>query len=120
MSPESLHGLDTPVALADWIAAHPIGLVLFTQPGCAACDGLVPALSARLGERFPELPLAAVDCADAPAVAGQSGVFSVPTVCLFLDGREAQRWSRHFALADLLAAIARPYAILHGAERYPS
>ena len=55
-----------------------------------SCAALVPA-SALAG-----LALTTVDCEQAPAVCAQQGVFSVPVLRLYLDGRLALDFGRHF------------------------
>jgi thiol-disulfide isomerase/thioredoxin len=84
------------------------------QPDCGVCKVLKPKLAAMLTERFPAVGLAQVNCAAAPALAAEMGVFAVPTLILFTDGRESLRRSRSFGLEELAAALERPYGMLFG------
>lgn len=87
-------------------------LVCFGSPDCGVCASLRPKVLALLAESFPQLESAYVDCARSPDVAAQAGVFSVPAVIVYLDGREFVRRVRNFSPAELRAALQRPYAML--------
>jgi thioredoxin 1 len=91
-------------------------LLHFTSPDCAVCSALKPRLAALLAGEFPQVVLAEVDCVAAPDVAAQQQVFAVPTLLLFVMGRESQRWVRNLHLSELREALARPYPLLFGDE----
>ena len=96
---------------AGFVRAHPMGAVYFSGPNCAVCEALKPKLFDLLQSRFPELALAEVDCAESPRLAGQQSVFTLPTLIVYLDGREGLRKSRGFSLAELASELERPYRI---------
>ena len=98
--------------LEHYLAAHRGALVYFTAPDCAVCGALEPRVQAMAGELFPALALARVDCAQAPELAAQTGVFTIPTVIVYFEGQEAIRKARNFSLIELRDAIDRPYRIL--------
>jgi len=91
-------------------------LIHFTSPDCSVCGALRPRLQALLESEFPRVAFAEVDCQAAPEVAAQQQVFAVPTLLLFLQGRESQRWVRNLHLAELREALVRPYPMLFGDE----
>ncbi len=93
---------------------YPICILYFTTPDCGVCTVLRPKLERMLAARFPAIGLGVVDCAAAPALAAQLQVFAVPTLVVFIDGREGLRKSRVFALEALADALARPYGLLTG------
>ena len=105
---------DLPQDLADFIRDNPLAAVYFTGPECAVCQALKPRLFALFAERFPAMALVEVDCSREPAAAAQRRVFAVPTLVVYLDGREHLRRARAFSLVEVAEALGRPYAILTG------
>lgn len=95
-----------------FIGDNPMALVYFGGADCGVCQALKPRVEALVEEEFPELPLVYVDTAEATEVAGQYQIFAIPTLLFFIDGREGQRFSRHFSMGELQEAIERPYAML--------
>lgn len=108
-----------PNELSELLQSHPAVLLHFTSPDCAVCSALKPRLAALLAAEFPRVVLAEIDCVAAPAVAAQLRVFAVPTLLLFLDGRESQRWVRNLHLGELRETLARPYPLLFDDENLP-
>jgi len=103
--------LDATEALESFVQAHPIAAVYFSGPDCGVCHALRPRLEAMLAERFPELTLAEVDCGRLPETAAQNGVFSIPTLVVWLEGREFLRRARNISPGEVADALARPYAM---------
>jgi thioredoxin 1 len=92
----------------------PIEVFWFTRPGCGVCSTLRPRVAKMLEESFPGIPLRVIDCEKQPGQAGSHQVFAVPTALIMIEGREATRLARGFALDQLRMAIERPYQLLHG------
>ncbi len=92
---------------------NPAALVYFHAPGCGVCDVLLPRVAA-LAETFPRLALADIDTVETPAAAAAAGVFTVPTVIVWFDGRESLRFARAFSMHHLTEAMRRPYEMLFG------
>lgn len=106
--------LNTSQAFERFIGGSPAAAVYFAGPDCGVCTVLEPKIEALLRERFPLIPLARVNIADSAALAAQQSVFTVPTLLIFFDGREAVRLSRAFSPAQLAESLQRPYALLFG------
>lgn len=125
-SPDAKHSMNPvpimprPIASAAELTAllhhAPAVLLHFTTPQCAVCQTLKPRIAALLAEQFPRMVFAEVECTAAPALAAQYQVFTVPTLLLFLEGRESLRWVRNLHLSELREQLARPYALLYGDE----
>lgn len=90
-------------------------LIYFGTPDCGVCLSLKPKILQLLDERFPKLKFVYVDCVQTPQVAAQAGVFAVPTVVVYLDGKESWRRTRNLGIAELQESLQRPYALLFGA-----
>lgn len=98
------------------VKAAPASLVLYSAPDCQLCRALEPKLSAALEAEFPRLPGYSIDCRRHPELAAQEGVFSVPTLVLYIEGREWWRQVRPLSLSLLIEAIRRPYQLTLAAE----
>lgn len=109
-----LQDLSDATSVAAFLREHPICTLYFTTPECGVCKALKPKLAQMLTERFPDIVLAQVDCTAAPALAADMGVFAVPTLIVFIEGRESLRKSRAFGLEELASALERPYGLLYG------
>jgi thioredoxin 1 len=105
----------TPVAslaeLRALVAGEPAVLAYFSTPGCRVCQALRPKVAALLASELPRLRGVYVDCAALPEAAGQYGVFAVPTLVAFFEGREWMRHGRGVGIGELHGALARPYAL---------
>lgn len=97
-------------ALQQCLADAPALLVLFGGAHCGVCTALRPRIEALVQQEFAgRLALAAVDCSApaARALCAQQGVFTVPVLRLYVNGRPALDWARHFSLQAVGAALAR-------------
>lgn len=106
--------LHTASAYRRFIDGSPAAAVYFWGADCGVCTVLEPKVEGLLRARFPKIPLAKVDTAEAAAVAAQHGVFTVPTLLVYFDGKEAVRLSRAFSPAQVQEQLQRPYELLFG------
>jgi thioredoxin-like negative regulator of GroEL len=90
-----------------------LGLIAyFSTPDCGVCKVIRPQIEQLLQEQYPQMVFAYVDVAQHADIAAQLGVLTVPTVILYFDGQENQRFVRNFSLGQVNEAIARPYQML--------
>lgn len=91
---------------AERIAASAWVLVDFSSPGCAPCRKMAPLIEAVIAEK-KELDLKAyeVNVADQPALAQAVGVWSVPTLVVFHEGRETTRFNGLPKMEKVLAQL---------------
>lgn len=78
---------------------------------CNVCQVLRPQVFAMLEEAFPLLTLAYIDTARAAELAAQMGVFTIPSMIAYFDGRETLRRERNVSLGDLRTGLRRPYSL---------
>lgn len=106
--------LDSSPQLDTFLQQHPAAAIYFSGPDCSVCQALKPKVLALLQQQFPRIEIALVDCAQAAELAAQQTVFTVPTLVIYLDGREFLRKVRNFSLRELADELERPYALFCG------
>ena len=84
----------------------------FSAPTCNVCHALKPKLLAAFDKELPLLQIISIDISETPEIASHFGVFSIPTLLVFLDGKEFLRKSRHMSVDQVVAEIKRPYDIM--------
>ena len=87
-------------------------MVYFSAPTCNVCHALKPKLLEALEDNFKEFEVASVDISVEEDIAPHFGVFAIPTVLVFLDGKEFLRKSRHMSVGEVINEIKRPYEIM--------
>ena len=87
-------------------------LLYFSSDSCSVCKVLKPKVSELLNKKFPQMRSLYVDIEKSPVIAGQFRVFTMPTILIFFDGKEQQRYSRNISMHQLEASIDRPYQLL--------
>ena len=87
-------------------------MVYFSAPTCNVCHALKPKLIESLEENFSEFKVESVDISVDEDIAPHFGVFSIPTVLIFLDSKEFIRKSRNMSVNELIQEIQRPYEIM--------
>ena len=91
--------------------AGPALLVLYGGAHCGVCQAIRPRIQALMAEHFGGVPLAYVDCATAPAVCAQQGVFSLPVLRFYVQGQLALEYARSFGLQQVLGDMERVLAL---------
>jgi len=95
----------------DFTQQNPLCVVYFSGPDCAVCEQLKPKLTALLSSEYPRLGIALVDASEERALAADQGVFSIPTLLVFIEGHEARRYTRSFSPSQVAADLRRPYEL---------
>ena len=84
----------------------------FSAPTCNVCHALKPKLLTAFERNFPLLKVISVDISETPEIASHYGVFSIPTLLVYLDGKEFLRKSRHMSVDQVVGEIKRPYEMM--------
>ena len=87
-------------------------MVYFSAPTCNVCHALKPKLLEELDKNFSEFKVESVDISVEDNIAPHFGVYAIPTVLIFLDGKEFIRKSRNMSVGEVMNEIRRPYEIM--------
>jgi thioredoxin-like negative regulator of GroEL len=90
-----------------------IGVLLyFSGENCNVCHALRPKFKELFDSKFPKIKQIYLDAHQNPQISAHFRVFSVPTMLVFLDGREFLREGRAVSLHQLEDKLSRVYNIL--------
>jgi len=87
-------------------------MVYFSAPTCNVCHALKPKLLEALDDNFKEFKVESVDISVDEDIAPHFGVYAIPTILVFLDGKEFLRKSRNMSVTEVIKEIQRPYEIM--------
>lgn len=86
-------------------------LVYFGGKSCSVCISIKPKLE-KLFSKYEKIKSAHVDVEKSLVIAGQQNIFSIPTVLLYINGKETLRESRFISIDDLSDKISRYYDMI--------
>lgn len=95
-----------------FIQKNKAALVYFSTPECNVCKVLKPKVAELLKNDFQVIAFGYVDCDRNKVAAAQNSVFTVPTLILFVGGKEVLRKSRNIALMELNDELGRIVSFL--------
>lgn len=87
-------------------------MVYFSAPTCNVCHALKPKLTQAIEQNFDNFKIESVDISKTEEIAPFFNVYAIPTVLIFLDGKEFLRKSRHMSVDEVIREIKRPYEIM--------
>ncbi|MDD5401593.1 MAG: thioredoxin family protein [Sulfurimonas sp.] len=87
-------------------------MLYFSAPTCNVCHALKPKLVDAISSNFKEFEIVSVDTSIDQEIAANFSVFAIPTVLVFLGGKEFLRKSRHMSVDEVIREIKRPYEIM--------
>jgi len=87
-------------------------LLYFSGENCNVCHALRPKFRELFDREFPKIKQIYIDAHQNPQISANFQVFSVPTILVFLDGKEFIREGRNVSLYQLKEKLQRPYNIL--------
>jgi len=87
-------------------------LLYFSGENCNVCHALRPKFKELFDKEFPKIKQIYLDAHENPQISANFQVFSVPTMLVFLDGREFIREGRAVSIYQLQQKLQRPYDIM--------
>ncbi len=101
--------LESFLEFEEFINQNPAALIYFSTPQCNVCKVLKPKIIDFIHSNFPKVSLAYVDCETLKDVSAQNRIFAVPTIIVYLDGKEFIRKSRNVNIIEFQSELERPY-----------
>ena len=87
-------------------------LLYFSGEKCNVCHALRPKFKEAFDSNFPQLKQIYLDANENLEISAHFGVFAVPTMLVFMDGKEFAREGRAVSLHQLTNRLKRPYDIM--------
>jgi len=87
-------------------------LLYFSGENCNVCHALRPKFKDLFDSEFPQLKQIYLNAQVNPQISAHYQVFSVPTMIVFLDGREFVREGRSVSLHKMTEQLKRPYRMM--------
>ena len=87
-------------------------LLYFSGEQCNVCHALRPKFKALFDKTFPQIKQYYLDAHENVEIATYFQVFSVPTMLVFLDGKEFIREGRSVSLYQIEQKLVRPYEMM--------
>ncbi len=89
-----------------------VSITYFSHEKCSVCHVLLPKIQDLIQTQFPKARLYYCNTVTAPEIAAQNRVFTVPSVKIFVEGKEYLSFSRNMGISQLQEAIERPYKMI--------
>ena len=87
-------------------------LLYFSGEHCNVCHALRPKFRTLFDAEFPQLKQIYLDAQEYADISSHYQVLSLPTMLVFLDGREFVREGRSVSLHQLTEQLKRPYEMM--------
>ena len=87
-------------------------LLYFSGEHCNVCHALRPKVRELFDVHFPELKQIFLDAEEHRDIASYFQVLSLPTMIVYMDGKEFAREGRTVSLHQLSEQLKRPYDIM--------
>lgn len=87
-------------------------LVYFSGEGCSVCQALRPKFKALFDKEFPAIKQIYLDAYEHAEISAHYQVLSIPTIFVFLDGKEFIKEGRTVSLHQLQEKLSRPYGMM--------
>lgn len=93
-----------------------IVVLYFSNDACNICKVLRPKVAKLIASSYQEVKMIYIDTEKSPVISGQYRVFSIPTIDIYVEGREHARYSRNLMMHEFEASLKKPYQMLFSAE----
>ena len=93
------------------LVLDPAVLLYFTSPDCNVCKSLKPKVRELVNEKFPLIKMKEINIRNYPETAAEFGIFTIPVILVYFEGKEFLRKVRNVAIYELETEIYRPYSL---------
>ncbi|MBU3213781.1 thioredoxin family protein [Clostridium estertheticum] len=92
--------------ITDFIKENKFVMLYFSSDGCSVCDDVLPRIEELL-KKQPKVVSGHVEIQNIPSVASVFGIFTIPAIIIFLEGKEIVRQARYINFLELKEKIQR-------------
>lgn len=101
--------------LKAWIEREDAALLLFGGANCTVCEAIKPKLQQMIEKDFPKMSFGYAPCdSEGRALCAAHGLFSIPVLWIYFEGKRFNTFVRVFSLDEVREAIQRPYEMIYG------
>lgn len=86
--------------------------IYFKGENCSVCQELYPKIKSHFEENYSELEFQVVEVQKEPEIAAQNGVFTIPVLLIFFEGKEHFRFVRNFSTREVDEKLERTYRLM--------
>lgn len=102
----------TPESWEHFVNQNDAVLLYLYNTSCGICNALRPKVKDLIEQKFPEIKLIIINATENQEFAAQIRMLSVPSIILYMEGKEFFRANGLIALSDFELKIRRPYEIM--------
>lgn len=95
------------------VSATGIEVLYFSNDDCQVCKVLKPKVTGMIQRIYPEVNFSYINVRENPSKAANSSVFTVPTVLIQVDRKEAVRFVRSFGVDQIQEKLTRYYKLYY-------
>ena len=103
--------LNTQEEVKSYIANNELVIAYFSTLHCSVCVSVKPKIEA-LASNYRDVKLFYARIDEIPMLSGEYSVFAVPTIIIFISGKEHKRFSRFFSITEIQDTIERYLELL--------
>ncbi len=86
-------------------------MVYFSGEFCGVCKVLQPKIREAFKKEFPKLKQVYISADEFKQTTVEFGVFAVPTIIVYFDGKEFAKKSRNLSVTGFVDELQRPYGL---------
>jgi len=103
--------LDSLESIDKFIKENKVAMLYFSSQNCGVCVALLPKIKELLNQ-YSNIGYAKVEIDEVQLAVGKYSIFTVPTIIMFIEGKEIIRESRFISIIELQEKIERFYKLI--------
>nr|WP_312579907.1 thioredoxin family protein [Sedimentibacter sp.] len=104
--------LDSNEKLNGLLEKNDMVFMYFGSKDCNVCSTIKPKLE-KILKKYPNIKVIQIDMNDSLLISSAYNIFTIPSIILFVDGKETIREARFINLKDLEIKISRYYKLYY-------
>jgi len=101
-----MNNLNSIDSIKDFIKENKFVMIYFSSGECNVCENISPKVEEIL-EKHPNLVSGKVEAQTLPSIASAFSVYTIPTIIIFLEGKEIVNQARYINFLELEEKIQR-------------